>query len=249
MPRMKQRDDHGHIGPSGTSRILRVRYFGLSRYCPCCKAHLRKMVPYGIVPRAEAKCPVCGSLERHRLILMYMKQRTDLFDGRPKKMLHVAPERQLARWFSECPSIDYLSADLLSSTAMVKMDITDIQYPDHTFDVIYCSHVLEHVPDDRRAMREFLRVLRPGGWAILQVPIMADRTIEDPTVTSPDERLRLFGQKDHVRRYGPDYANRLSESGFIVTVDHFGREQSDETVRRMGLVRDEDVFFCRKPAA
>jgi SAM-dependent methyltransferase len=144
--------------------------------------------------------------------------------------------------------INYLSADLSAPSAIVKMDITDIQYPDNTFDVIYCSHVLEHIPDDRRAMREFYRVLKPDCWAILHVPITANRTFEDPAVIDPKERERLFGQFDHVRRYGPDYKDRLMEAGFSLTVDGFVRELDNRTVRRFGLMRDEDVYFCRKQA-
>jgi predicted SAM-dependent methyltransferase len=222
--------------------------FGLSRYCPCCNSYLRSFKTYGVVPRPEARCPICGALERHRLMYLYLTQKTDLFNGRRKKMLHVAPERELSRWFQKTEYIDYLSADLSSSHAMVRMDISDIQYVDNTFDVIYCSHVLEHVPDDRKALREFWRVLKIGGWAILQVPITSDVTFEDPTVTSPAERERLFGQHDHVRRYGPDYRNRLVEAGFSVTVDGFARELDDKTATRYGLRRSEDVFVCRKQA-
>jgi SAM-dependent methyltransferase len=161
-------------------------------------------------------------------------------------MLHVAPEYQLSRLFQEADCIDYLSADLSSPTAMVRMDITDIQYPDASFDVIYCSHVLEHVSDDQRAMRELHRVLQPGGWAILQVPISADATFEDPTVTSPEAREELFGQDDHLRRYGPDYVDRLAAVGFSVSVDGFVRELNDREIIRCGLMRSEDVYFCRK---
>jgi len=148
----------------------------------------------------------------------------------------------------EADYINYLSADLSAPDAMVKMDITDIQYPDNTFDVIYCSHVLEHLQDDRKAMGEFYRVLKPGCWAILQVPITADTTFEDPTVISPKEKERLFGQHDHVRRYGPDYKDWLMEAGFSVMVDGFVRELDNRSVRRFGLMRDEDVYFCRKQA-
>jgi SAM-dependent methyltransferase len=177
-----------------------------------------------------------------------MTQKTNLFDGNQKKMLHVAPEAQLSPLIQKADYINYLSADLFDPNAMVKMDITDIQYPDNTFDVIYCSHVLEHVQDDRKAMGEFHRVLKPGCWAILQVPITVDKTFEDPTVVSPKERERLFGQRDHVRRYGPDYKDRLVESGFSVAVDGFVRNLDNRAVRRFGLMRNEDVYFCRKHA-
>lgn len=161
-------------------------------------------------------------------------------------MLHVAPEPQLSRLFQDKDYIEYLSADLCSSRAMVAMDITDIQYPANHFDVIYCSHVLEHVPDDKRAMRELRRVLKPEGWAILQVPITADETFEDPSITDPKERVRVFGQHDHVRRYGPDYVNRLRGAGFSVTVDTFAAQLPDNLVVRYGLVRSHEVFLCRK---
>jgi SAM-dependent methyltransferase len=224
----------------------RAANFGFARYCPWCGGHLRRFVPFGLIPRPEAKCPVCNSLERHRLIYLYLTQRTTLFDRRPKKLLHIAPEPQLAALFKSTASIDYLSADLFSPDAMVKMDITDIQYPDNTFDAIYCSHVLEHVLDDRKAMREFCRVLKPDGWAILMVPITADVTFEDATVTSPEERERLFGQHDHVRRYGPDYKDRLTEAGFNVKVDGFAAELDVAASQRVGLIRGDEVYLCTK---
>jgi SAM-dependent methyltransferase len=162
-------------------------------------------------------------------------------------MLHIAPEIQLSRLFAGASGIDYLSADLFSSTALVRMDIMDIEYPDETFDVIYCSHVLEHVIDDRTAMRELHRVLRTGGWAILQVPIStAEETFEDPMITSPEERELAFGQFDHVRLYGADYRDRLEEAGFSVQVDGFVRELDDEEVARLGLDRSEDVYRCTR---
>ena len=226
--------------------LQRFWNYGYSRFCPCCNAHLRRFKPFGLVPRPEASCPVCGSLERHRLIYLYMTQKTNLFDGQPKKILHVAPEAQLTALFQKENYLDYLSADLSSPHAMVKMDITEIQYPDESFDVIYCSHVLEHVPDDVKAMREFCRILKTGGWAVLQVPITAEQTFEDPSVTSPEERERLYGQHDHVRRYGPDYADRLVEAGFSVTVDRFTQTLSETEVRRFGLRADESVYVCRK---
>jgi SAM-dependent methyltransferase len=188
---------------------------------------------------------------------LYLTQKTDFLDNRPKKMLHIAPMTQLTRLFQSQPHIDYLSADLEHPNAMVKMDITKIEYSDNVFDVIYCSHVLEHVDDDRKAMRELYRVLKPGGWAILQVPfpettlhieepIEDELTFEDPTIISDEERLRHYGQVDHVRRYGSDYQDRLKDAGFIVKADEFVRELNSRTVQRLGLMLTEDIYLCRK---
>jgi SAM-dependent methyltransferase len=146
----------------------------------------------GFPPRPAA-CPGCDSRERQRLLYLYLHERTNLFKDR-LRVLHVAPEDCLQPKLASSPNIDYISADLSSSTAMTRMDITDIQFPNGSFDVILCSHVLEHVGDDRRAMRELHRILRPGGWAILQVPVDSsqEHTFEDPRVTDPRERERLF---------------------------------------------------------
>src|SRR5262245_9240348 len=156
--------------PAGTYEALkivarRVKHFGLSRYCLLCGARQRHFSYYG--GRAEASCGVCGSMERHRLIWLYFQQRTNLFDGKPKCVLHIAPEWSIARALSKLAYLDYLSGDLNPSGNQQRIDITDIPYPDDSFDVIYCSHVLEHVPEDRKAMAEFFRVLKPGGWAVL----------------------------------------------------------------------------------
>ncbi len=172
---------------------------------------------------------------------------TDLFDGTPKKMLHIAPERFFQSKLRNFLGSNYITADLFDPLAMVRMDITDIQYPEGYFDVIYCSHVLEHVQDDKRAMREFYRVLAQGGWAILIVPTTAERTFEDPSIVNPSERLRVFGQEDHVRRYGIDFIDRLREAGFKVKVycvpDLF--EKSDVVL--MGLTpASGEIYYCTK---
>jgi SAM-dependent methyltransferase len=225
---------------------LLFRYTG--RWCPVCEKGSRKFATFGNPPRENAKCPSCGALERHRLIWLYFSKMTNLFDGTPKKILHVAPEKcfepKLRKRFGE----SYITADLLSPRAKVKMDITDIQYPDETFDVIYCSHVLEHVPDDKKAIREFFRVLKQDGWAILVVPITADRIIEDPSIVTPAERLRVFGQEEHVRRYGPDFAGRLREADFKVRVSRVSDLFKPEEILRMGLPRaSEETYYCTKP--
>jgi SAM-dependent methyltransferase len=174
------------------------------------------------------------------------KQSTDLFDGSPKTMLHVAPERFLTDRLDRIENLDYVSADISSPLARVKMDITDIRYPDDSFSVIYCSHVLEHVPDDRAALRELYRVLKPGGWAVLQVPITAAETFEDPNVTDPDERARVFGQWDHVRRCGPDYIDRMRAAGFIAETLSATEVIPAGRCARLGIQRDRLIFLCTK---
>jgi SAM-dependent methyltransferase len=199
------------------------------------------------VPREDAQCVQCGALERHRLLWLFLQKRTNLFDGKPKKMLHVAPESCFESRFKEWLGGDYLTADLSSPRAMVKMDITDIQYADQSFDVIYCSHVLEHVPDDKQAMREFHRVLEHDGWAILLVPVTSEKTFEDPSIVDPRERLKAFGQEDHVRRYGPDYEERLRSAGFTVEITKAGDLASSSETVRMGLTpASGDIYYCTK---
>lgn len=217
--------------------------------CPCCESNFPKFVPGGVKLRPNAMCPRCGSLERHRLMQLYFRNRTNLYSAR-LKVLHFAPEACLELSLDNNPDIDYVSADLYSPRAKQKIDITNIPYPDATFDVVLCSHVLEHIPDDRQAMRELRRVLKPDGWALLQVPIDRKRqvTFEDPSVTDPAERARLFGQHDHVRWYGQDYPARLRECGFDVRIDRFMDELPADAVQRFGLGVGEEMYFCRRDA-
>jgi SAM-dependent methyltransferase len=216
------------------------------RYCPVCDTELERFEPGGHNRRPGVKCPICGSNARTRLAWIFLQRETDLFDGRPKSMLHVAPERTLAQRFAALPNIEYLSADLEPGRAMVEMDITDIRYPDARFDVVYCSHVLEHVPDDRRAMRELARVLKPTGWAVFLIPMKDELTFEDPTVTDPAERERLFSHPEHVRRYGADFADRLTESGFRVRHVHEDELLGPEETSRIGVKAGTSnrMFHC-----
>lgn len=230
--------------------VHKIPYLGTARWCPICHGHSRCFRQFKHHPNREALCIHCGSLERHRFFWLYAQAHTDLFDGRPKRVLHIAPEPCLTDRLRQRLGNGYLTADLIDPRAMVKMDITAIQFPDDTFDVIYCSHVLEHVPDDRRAMREFCRVLKPSGWAILLVPISVKQTFEDPSVVDPAERLRLFGQEDHVRRYGPDYVNRLQEAGFNVSETRVPELFSDAESRKLGIARGAGaIHLCRKRVA
>jgi predicted SAM-dependent methyltransferase len=216
-----------------------------NRYCPICQTYADIFRPFGAVTRPDAQCPNCGSLERHRLLWCYLIQRTNLFENRPKSLLHIAPELIVSKLLSSVPNINYISADFDSPLAMVKMDLTDIQYPSGSFDVILCSHVLEHIVDDRKAMSEMHRVLKSGGWAAIQVPVCAKTTEEDKSVITPEERAKRYGQADHVRKYGFDIMNRLEEAGFAVKHENYARELSKE-VRTLLAVLDEDIFLCAK---
>ena len=224
-----------------------VPYYGNGRFCPVCGKSSRRFRKYGLVLREDAQCVHCGALERHRFLWLYLSKQTDFLDSTPKKMLHIAPESCFESKFKERLGDNYLTADLFNPRAMVKMDITNIEYADESFDVIYCSHVLEHVQDDKRAMQEFFRVLKNDGWAILLVPITSERTFEDPSIVDPVERLKYFGQKDHVRRYGRDYVDRLREAGFSVKITKVNDlVQSDEAVK-MGLPpSNSEIYFCTK---
>ena len=162
-------------------------------------------------------------------------------------MLHFAPERALGQALAGAPGIEYMSADLEDPAAMEHFDITDIPHPDGSFDVILCIHVLEHVEDDRKAMRELRRILRADGFAIVLVPLDLDRaeTFEDPSITDPAERERAFWQADHLRLYGRDFPDRLREAGFDVTVDRWVRGLDSSKMERYGLFPLEDMYVCR----
>lgn len=213
-----------------------------------CGRNSSRFKEYGIVPRSEAQCAWCGALERHRLTWLFFKRRTDLFiEKRHRRVLHVAPEPCFEKRLRKLLGPGYLTADLLAERVDRKMDICNIDFPDNTFDFIYCSHVFEHVSDDRKAMAEFHRVLKQDGCAVLLVPITVERTIEDPSITDAKERLRLFGQEDHVRRYGPDYVERLQAAGFKVNRIAPLEFLSAKEVERMGITQAAgETYFCQK---
>jgi SAM-dependent methyltransferase len=235
---------------------------GFSRQCPFCKVTFRKFLPdagepselftkvhvIGGGPSADAICPLCGSFERERHVYLYLKLMTPVFEDKTR-ILHIAPERRLSRILSKRKNIDYVSGDLNPTRAQVRVDLTKIDFPDASFDVVICNHVLEHIPQDKIAMAEILRILRPGGWAMLQVPISpAIATREDLSVTDPQERLRLYGQDDHVRIYGRDYAERLESAGFRVTTASIARQHGNSYARRFGLLADELIYVAKKLA-
>lgn len=231
-------------------RVLAIFYRGNNVECPVCGSTFRKFLPYGRKSRPNALCPECLSLERHRLIWLYLKRKTDFFD-KPRKMLHIAPELSFMERFENLSHLEYITGDIESPLAKVKMDIHDIPFEENTFDVIFCNHVLEHVESDIKALEEMQRVLKPGGWAILQVPFfypLKEKTYEDESITSPSEREKHFGQDDHVRMYGLDYGQRLGSVGFKVIEDQIVFELEKDEVQRFALPKQEVIFRVEKTA-
>lgn len=253
------------------SKVLRAKlralfgmiyYFGFKYKCPFCRAHLRKFLPtgfsYSVLNEREVVgggyrttgfCPVCGSKDRDRLVYLFLQQKTDLFKS-PQELLHIAPEVVISNKIWKYPSIKYLTADLNLNNSKIRMDITNIQFSENTFDSIICNHVLEHISEDTKAMSELYRVLRQKGWAILQVPISLslDRTYEDYSIVSASDREKAFGQTDHVRIYAKDYKDRLEQVGFSVNIfrwiteaDNFGGYEN-----KFGLNKEEYIYFVTK---
>jgi SAM-dependent methyltransferase len=174
-------------------------------------------------------CPKCGASDRDRLYALYFRER--IKPGRKYKMLDIAPAPALEDFFRKFPGLEHRSADLMMESVDDRVDVTDMNiYEDGMFDILLCSHVLEHIPEDRKAIRELYRVLCPGGWGIVMVPVMLslEKTHEDPSITDPRLRWKYYGQDDHVRMYAKrDFVDRLEEAGFGVEqlgIDHFGAE-------------------------
>ncbi len=210
--------------------------------CSICKWEGREFRGFGVVKRPNAKCPQCGSLERHRLYYMYLK---DILSD-DIKVLHVAPEKCLIGLFNLFTGIERVCVNLSGRHNTIREDIQDMTFDDNSFNIIICSHVLEHVDDDIAAMREFFRVLKPGGVAMLQVPIKnIEKTYEDKSITSPKDRELVFGQRDHVRIYGEDYVDRLESVGFDVEIDDFYYSFNDYDQAKFGLL-EENIYLCKK---
>lgn len=217
--------------------IVGIFYAGRGRCCPICNTERRKMLPYGYGPsREDALCPHCLSLERHRLLWLWLQRETSLFADRPT-LLHIAPEvclmRHFERLYADCAE-QYMTADLCSPLAKHHFDVQAIPLADESVDVIICNHLLEHVASDSKALAELHRIMRRGGWGILLAPIDYSRatTFEDDTITEPRERAKVFGQYDHRRIYGRDYVERLRQAGFEAhEVDYAATFTADERTR------------------
>lgn len=231
--------------------LLGLLYIGRGRECPVCGCRRRKFLPYGYVSqREDALCPRCFALERHRLLWLWLERETDIARGEAN-LLHIAPEVSLMRNFFTIYRSNYnryVTADLESPLAQIHFDIRSIPLPDESFDIVICNHLMEHIDDDRKAMREVLRVMKRGGWGILLSPVDRSRaqTFEDDSITDPDERTRIFGQYDHRRIYGRDYADRLRSAGFEVEeIDYAASFTPDQ--RRLYALSNEIIYKVRRP--
>ncbi len=208
----------------------------------------KSFLPYGYgKQRPNVLSPSTLSLERHRLLWLYLKNETDFFTSN-KRVLHFAPEQAFYKRFRQLKNLDYTTTDLLSPLADVKADICDLPFEDNTYDVILCNHVLEHIPNDTKAMQELYRVLKPNGMAILQIPqdLNRETTFEDNTITDKKERAEIFGQYDHVRIYGRDYFDKLRSIGFKVEEVDYTSKLSLEKIDKYRLAKGEIIPICYK---
>lgn len=225
---------------AGRRAIRRRTYRGAAVECPLCGGRFSRFAPYH--GRNNAACPNCECLERHRMMWLFFTRKTDLFTA-GLRVLHIAPEAIFERRFRHLPQLDYMTADLLRKDVDINLDVTNPDLPDESFDVILCSHVLEHVTDDRLAMRELLRITKRGGWAILTAPAFDQYpdTVEDWSITTPAGREAAFGQADHVRVYGRNFAELLSAEGWDVDVTPL--PLSDAEAARYGIPEHEQRLY------
>lgn len=224
-------------------------YKGKGFQDPIDNKEFRKFLPYGYgTQRENVLSPSTLSLERHRLLWLYLTRQTDFFSAK-KKVLHFAPEQAFYTRFKKQANLDYTTTDLFSPLADVKADICNLPFKDNSYDLILCNHVLEHIPDDTQAMRELFRVMKPGGMGIFQIPQEYSRatTFEDDSITDPVERAKIFGQYDHVRVYGMDYFDKLRSIGFEVQPIHFAAQLTAEEVKKYALAPDEILPVVYKP--
>ena len=234
--------------------VVGLLYIGKGKECPLCGCRRRKFLPYGYVsPRENALCPNCLALERHRLLWLWLLRESDIGRGAVAlpRLLHIAPEVALMRKFRKMYSSQpdrYITADLESPLADMHFDVQQIPMGDGEVDTIICNHILEHVEDASKALRELYRILRPNGWAVILSPVDLEHehTFEDDTITDPKERTRIFGQYDHRRIYGRDYVERLAAVGFEV-YDIPYKEEFSQKEQELYALPDEHLYVVRKP--
>ena len=234
--------------------VVGLLYLGKGKQCPLCGCQRRKFLPYGYVTsRENALCPNCLSLERHRLLWLWLVRESDIGRGAMAlpKMLHIAPEVALMRKFKKMYASTpdrYVTADLESPLADMHFDVQQIPLEAESFDAIICNHIMEHVEDDHKALSELYRIMRRGGWGVILSPVELERekTFEDDTITDPAERTRIFGQYDHRRIYGRDYAARLREAGFEVYDIDYKNELSKAEQELYALPADHLYIVCKQ---
>ena len=240
-----------------TKYKIAQRHKGQDVFCPICRSYFNRFGTYGLNHRENARCHYCGSLERHRLIWKYVFESSDILKNETAlRVLHFAPELFFYKRFSKMKFKTYVPCDLfpqkysyIGPIRIEKVDITEIPYENDYFDFIICNHVLEHIPDDHKAMSELFRVMKKGGQGIFQVPMdtNSDTTYEDWTITEPHERVEAFGQEDHVRLYGNDYKDRLEAVGFQVHLDDYALQFSEMERFKYGVDGNEIIYKCVKP--
>ena len=226
--------------------FLAFWYQGKKYIDPIDNQGFRTFLPYGYQKvRANVLSPSTLSLERHRLLWLYLTRKTQFFEKR-LKVLHVAPEQAFYKHFKKLKNLEYITTDLYSPLADIKADICKLPFEDKSFDVILCNHVLEHIVDDTKAMQELFRVLKVGGWGVFQVPqdVNRKKTYSDDTITDPKERTRIFGQYDHVRIYGMDYFEKLQNIGFEVKQIPCKEISTEHEIERFRLNSTEILPVC-----
>lgn len=231
-------------------RIAPLLYKGNNVECPVCERKFKRFLSYGYGDkhRENVLCPYDLTLERHRLMWLYLKQESTFFTSEKLDVLHIAPEQCFHKLFKNQKNLNYLTGDLESPIADMHFDLHNIPLEDNKFDVVFCNHVMEHVDDALQCMRELHRVLRPGGWGIMQVPqdFTREETYEDKSITSPEEREKHFWQKDHVRLFGKDYPKWLEKAGFRVEVAFANNPISEELSNRYRLIKMEELYIVHK---
>lgn len=241
--------------PNRIKKIIRnIVLSGNNVTCPICEKNFITFLPFGaegVKSRMNAMCPNCFSLERTRVFWLILKK-NDFFSSK-KSILHVAPEKMLFEKFNSYSKLDYKAIDKFEAgytrpKGTISMDVTDLKFTDNWFDFILCSHVLEHVIDDIKAMSEMYRVMKKGGWGIIQVPLDFSKkeTFEDFNITSSEDRIKAFGQHDHVRIYGVDYLSKLEKTGFEVTAYEVSEHFDENTISRFGLNCSEKIIIVIK---
>jgi SAM-dependent methyltransferase len=231
--------------------ILKTGVVGKKK-CPICDSEIFAYLPFGAILRKNAQCPNCRTMERHRALWLYFEKHTSLFSDDKLsdvvKLLHFAPEKVFFDKFRSLNNIDYYPVDINPSNKLIRdtVDIQSIKYQDAMFDVIICNDVLEHVPRDHDAMRELCRVLKKDGVAYIHCPVFnIETTIENPSYNTPELRLRHYGQEDHLRRYGNDFAQKLTNARFVVESVDMTKDLTEAELQLYGLTGNEVIFKCK----